>query len=729
MRRLFTLSLLAFASSATAEPYPLILPAGIADEWAIGGTFTLRAEDFSVQGNQANSPFGADGSQFFTDFDFTANRRYSPFNTIQARLSGVANSSDTRSNFRGVVPERGSVIWTNGEGQVPFRATAGDFFGFFSPRTVNTSLKGAMVEFQPRTELFGARHSLQAFAGARMQTFRDDQAANDEQHYGASWLMLWGDTALSLNSSRARLGGDISGSGTTEFQDVLTIAAETTFEPGEGHRILLDAEFGAARRDDGTGTFQDGFGGFMEARGTYGDAFYRLKAERYDDEFEPTGGSVQGDRQTLEAEIGARFGGGYSARIRTQEIRTNLTQGVEVNTRVLGTTISGGQAGLFGLQALNGSLDTFSQFTTNADNTVNTQNLVANLNMNLAFTQSTSATFGLLFDDRNDRAGGADVLTRQAQLGLAQRFDLQGFQGSANLGVTARDRLTGGLHDVDYGPNLALNGRKGPHRFGLNASLLSQRPAQAGADLDKTRIAATYDYSIGAHLFRLDARFDGRAPEGENTRGYQVGATYTFRFGKIPESKRRVSGPAAARPSLEDRLATARNSPRLDFETFLPGAPLDDAFIIMEEAEVLGAVPLSGAFVFEERYLENVFERQRFALVPDSTGIMLEAAAVLVTPDIARGADELEELLIRTQAEMTRLYGPPEAFEEGDFDANAFADIAAGRLIRLFEWRLGNGTLRLGLPQRLDGQVGLELQYRRNFPAPQDPRWSLDLPL
>lgn len=728
MRRAFALPLLAFASAASAEPYPLVLPEGVAEEWAIDGTLTLRVEDFSVDGDQANSPFAADGTQFFSDFDFSANRRYSPFNIVQARLSGVVNGSDLRSNFRGFVPERGNVTWTNGEGDVPFRATAGDFFGFFTPRTVNTSLKGAMVEFQPRSELFDARHSVQAFAGARMQTFRDDQAFDDEQHYGLSWLMLWGETGVSLNASRARQGGDVSGSGATEFQDVVSIAAETTIEPGEGHRIQVDAEIGAARREDGAGSFDEGLGGFLEARGQYGDAFYRLKAERYDDEFEPTGGNVQGDRQTLEAEVGARFGGGYSARIRTQEIRTNLTQGVETNTRVIGATISGGQAGLFGLQAINGSLDTFGQFTTNADDTVRTESLVANLNMNFAFNQTTSATFGLLFDDRNDEAGGADVLTRQVQVGLARRFDLYGVQGAGNLGFTLRDRLTGGQNDVDYGPNLALNGRRGPHRFGLNASLLSQRPAQAGADLDTTRIAATYDYVTGPHQFRFDARYDGRAPEGENTHGYQIGATYTFSFGKIPESERRVSGPAAAAPSLEERIAAAEGS-RLALDVFLPGAPLDDAFVIMEEAEILGAVPVGPAFLFEERYFENIFERQRFALVPDSSGVMLETAAVLVTPDIARGAAELEELLIRAQAEVTRLYGPPEAFEEGDFGADAFADIAAGRLIRVFEWRLDNGLLRLGLPQRLDGQVGLELQYRRNFPPPSDPRWSLDLPL
>ncbi|MDQ6954447.1 MAG: hypothetical protein Q9M20_03285 [Mariprofundaceae bacterium] len=42
------------------------------------------------------------------------------------------------------------------------------------------------------------------------------------------------------------------------------------------------------------------------------------------------------------------------------------------------------------------------------------------------------------------------------------------------------------------------------------------------------------------------------------------------------------------------------------------------------------------------------------------------------------------------------------------------------------KWKRDGGTLRFGIPRRLDGKVRMELQFGRNFPALKDTLWSLE---
>lgn len=716
---------------ANGEPYPLAIPGDPIPEWSINGSISARYDHFAVTGNKANAPFANFGGQYFSDFDFQAKREYSPYHSIEGQIAGTINVSDNRSNFRGIVPERASVTWTNGAVALPYRATAGDFFGFFTPRTINTSLKGGTVDLQPATELFGARHSIQAMAGLRAQTFRDQQSFDDEQHTGVSWLMNWENTAFSVNLNRARIGDDISATNGVEFRTVGSMAGNTKLQFTDTHSLQLDTELAYLATKEGAGNRENGLGGFLEARGNVASSFYRFKAERYTEEFNPRSASIQGNRQTLEAEVGTRFAGGLSVRARLQEIRTNIEGGIENRTRVGGLNVSGGLNKVLGLQAINGSVDTSIQSNTNENNTADTRNFVTNISLNAAINQKTSANANLLIDWRDDRIGANDVLTRQAQLGASRQFDLAGGKGNANLGLTLRDRWVAAGDDFDVGPNVGLSWRKDAHRLQFNANKLFQRPDGANNNVDTTRVSASWDYSEGPHVFRLDASYSGRLPQAAgNTHGYQFGATYTFRFGQVPASRRKTQQQRAQsltpQDGLEQRIAAAQGARSLRLDAFQLGAALDDAFILMEDAGILGAVPVAGYFVFEEQYFQNISERQRMVL-GGTDGGALDVAAVLITPDVARGGAALEQLFVDVRSELIKEYGTPNAFEEGDFSGDAFQKIAAGQIIRIAEWQLPGGTLRLGLPQRNDGQVLLELQYKRSFPSVQDTRWSLDL--
>ncbi|MGB0410909.1 MAG: hypothetical protein ACPGFA_04930, partial [Pikeienuella sp.] len=632
---------------------------------------------------------------------------------------------DLRSEFDGLTPERGSLTWTNGEGRLPFRLSAGDIFTFFTPRTINTSLKGLSAEVQPPLTLFGANHSMQVFAGSRIQTFRDEKAFDDEQHFGASWLMSWDDVDVSLNASQARRDGDISLSGGDEDQTAVSVAGGITLAPSQDHRLLLDGEFGYVFGDAVTGGDRKGFGGFLEARGDVGPYFYRGLFEHYEQAFAPIAGAVQGDRQTVETEAGIRFENGVALRARAVETVDNLSQAVDTRTRTLGLNVSGGLPDFWGLTAVNASADVFAQETKTSNGASETLNLVANVNINAAVTPLMSASFGLLVDDRDDRVGAADTTTRQANLNLTQRFEALGGGGALTLGMTARDVDRAAGRDVDLGPSVGASYRKDAHTFSFNANRLFQRPEQNAAALDTTRVSATYDYRTGPHAFRFDASYDGRAPRSaQNTDSFQVGATYTFFFHKPRASDAAFDQPTP-REELEDVIRAGQIGARLKLDTLPLGAPIDEAFILLEDANVLGATPFGRSFVFEEKYFDSTFERQQLVILTSVNGATLDAAGVVVNTDLTRNADDLEDLFTDALSELARDYGPPRVFEEGRFNADAEQAIAAGRLIRIAEWRASGGTLRLGFPQRLDGQVRLELQYRNNFPPVQDTRWSI----
>jgi len=151
-----------------------------------------------------------------------------------------------------------------------------------------------------------------------------------------------------------------------------------------------------------------------------------------------------------------------------------------------------------------------------------------------------------------------------------------------------------------------------------------------------------------------------------------------------------------------------------------------DAFSLLQNSNISGGVPLGDALVFEQRYFSSVHNRQRLVIVQDPTHTKLDIAAVLIDVDIARGSAALRALVDDVRDELTRSYGRPRLFEQGRFDDNIAANILSGDFIYLAEWELPGGVLRMGLPERLDGQIRLEVQYKQGFSSVQETAWSIE---
>jgi hypothetical protein len=75
---------------------------------------------------------------------------------------------------------------------------------------------------------------------------------------------------------------------------------------------------------------------------------------------------------------------------------------------------------------------------------------------------------------------------------------------------------------------------------------------------------------------------------------------------------------------------------------------------------------------------------------------------------------------------MDRYGRPSNVFERGEAVPNAIDAIRNGTFISITEWSRPGGTLRFGMPRRVDGQVRMELQFGLQFPPIADPFWSIE---
>jgi len=72
-------------------------------------------------------------------------------------------------------------------------------------------------------------------------------------------------------------------------------------------------------------------------------------------------------------------------------------------------------------------------------------------------------------------------------------------------------------------------------------------------------------------------------------------------------------------------------------------------------------------------------------------------------------------------------YGrPSDFFERGTVTPRMLDDIRTGTFIRIMEWKRPQGTIRFGIPRRLDGKVRMELQFAEGFPPYGETLWSLE---
>lgn len=697
--------------------------------WEISGSNTARYEIYEDEGSQAASPYPFLGPQFFDEFNVNFATKPSAYNSWRGRIIGLFNDSEYRAQDDAFIIERANLTQENGEGRVPYRLEMGDFFGFHSFRTLQRSLKGGQVELQPAMGGFGdALHSIQILSGSNLQAYTDGEAF-DDYFNGASWLMSWPNTNLSANlvhnfrhddaaanvDNRHQIVSSLSG-----IHEALIGGQELTFE-GEFAHLFGDIAVGGAQIEDQYDT-----GYFAQVTGRSDSPLtYRARFEYYGKDFRPNGGVVAADRRTIDTSAGWRFDTGLQLTGRAQQFADSFETGNKLETEVAGVNLTGPVP--FDIwPGLNMSLDSFAQRAKNQDETTDTFTRAVNLGLNAPIDANWSAALNLQGQFvRDQTTGGLETVTRQVSLNLTRSIDHLGWSGTLTPGLILRAVNSAAGEQDDYGFNVSTNLFKGGHSFNANYRFLHQdQRTAASTNIPTHNINTAYSYRFGPHELGIDAEFQDRAPDpGAFTTSYRFGVFYTLRFDK-PTAEVRASRRAQPVPAPGVDLGPVDYPEDIVLADLPPGMALTEANGRLEAAGVAAGVDQGGVRVYSARFFDQLSQLQRVALAHDGQSVI--KSAVIIDLVNVGDVDGIQRVFQEVQQILANRYGNPETFERGQFGVNVAADINSDTVIRLSEWRLPDGVLRLGIPRRIDEQVRIEIQYGAAFPPPTQTRWSLE---
>ncbi len=732
---------LLFSAAITALVAGSVLPAHADDAegawydpWTIEGYNSMRADWYDIDGNTLASPYPFGGVHMYDEFSITASRQYSPYERFRASLFGVVNGSDYRGPDDGIVPERFNLFYENGTEAVPYRVEFGDFYAGISYRTLQRSLKGASVELQP----FGSRdrkHSILFFSGTNQPTYRNFDI-DDDIYSGASWLIEdrdWGRASFNLvhayqDETTATLMG------TDNSQMLYSAAVETPFELlmqnfiFEGEAAFFDGDYGTVSEQTDNGIFAQ-----LSGRSQDMPLDYRLRFERYGTHYRPNGAIIAPDRRAYEAHAGWRFDNGTYLRGRLQRFDDSFDSTNRVRTDVYGGNLSGPFMTKF-IDGLNTNIDVYQQRIFDAFNTVDRDTDTLNASFNMPVYGNTNGQLTFFLQDSDDRlASDADTQIQQIGLGIFTPLTLGELTGTINPGLVLRHvDMDTSSDSTDINPTLNLTLSNEVHRISANYGLLNQNRytfgGVAGVDVSTQTAGLEYAYTFENHELGFAGNYYDRDVDAAlDTDAWRMGVYWTVRFNKPAFDSSRGSFGSNAIAGTQDVGASQLQLAGLSLiQNLEPGGLLSRATTLLEEQGLESPVRRTGVHVYEASLLNDVVERQR-VVVEHRAGKVRKAGLVIDVTDTG-SARSVEQLYERIKQKLLKQYGSPSSsYEKGEFTMDVLNDINSERVIRVLEWETANGTLRYGIPRRLDGEVRIELQHAPSFRSARNTLWSMDL--
>ena len=231
-------------------------------------------------------------------------------------------------------------------------------------------------------------------------------------------------------------------------------------------------------------------------------------------------------------------------------------------------------------------------------------------------------------------------------------------------------------------------------------------------------MSATYRFTRGAHSVGAEAQLRRRTPDSaQSTDSYKVGVFWRVDFA------RPARAPAIAAPSGVEPLAPTPDAFRLT--AIPPGLHIVEIAATAARFDILGGVMQPGVIVYETRLLPDIDRRQRLA-VAYADGRVTKTALIVDFDDVG-SATSNSETFERVREALIRRHGAPaRTFSLGAFSSRLADDVNNGTFIRTAEWRTPNGSIRLGIPRRLDRQVRIEVQLARGFASPRETLWNVE---
>ncbi|MGV6827130.1 MAG: hypothetical protein ACWA5Q_09145 [bacterium] len=691
---------------------------GYWDNWQISGTNTLKWENYDVSGDANQSPYRFEGDQFYDDFNISFSRKISQYESFYGQIGGVLNNSEYRADDDGIVPERLNLRWDKGDSSIPFRAEAGDYYGYMSYRTLQRSLKGVQVDLQPASSAPQRRHSVLLLAGADQPYWR--HLDEDEKHFvGGSWLME--DANLGRWSGNVVYNRTEQDLTNTEFdQTVASIAGEYEFRAGK-YKLVVEGEAATLSGEHArsNGESESGQGYMLEARGDNGGQLtYRLRYEDYDADYQPAGGVVSADRQSAEGHIGWRFNSGLRLRGRLQHWSDADSTANPQETDVIGVQLTGPM-----FARTTGTAHVFRQSIDNDAGTVDRVTDTLQLDLSRGLPAGWLGKAGLYLQDIDDStAANSDQTTTQITLNGSHSYQFAGFTGVITPGLLYRDVDAQRGDQQDWHPTLVLSAKREEHSLDLNYGYQTQN-FDLNNDLVTQTAALRYRYTKGRNTFGAELNTFNRAVDNaEDTDAYRFGVFWTHRFDKPARATAKPGSSVSQLAPSTERIPVGPAA----IAAIKPGDRIETLEQRLAEAGFVRPELNGDVMTYEAVIMPSIDQRQR--LVIEHDGKTVERVSLVVDFDQIGDVASAEQTFERVREQLIRSFGrPSRTVDEGEFGENFIAAVNSGLLVRITEWNFVDGALRFGMPRRLDGIVTMELQHARDLPPVAERDWNIAL--
>ncbi len=692
------------------------------EPWQLTGSITLQGDHYDNVGNPAVSPYAYEKGHLLSTFDLNINRNFSDYESIDAQLSGRVNASDYVTDYKGVVLDRGSMNWQKGDAPIPFRATGGDFYAFTTPRTLQRALKGGALELQPHVGM-GRKLSMLVLAGGVEPAYRT-MSTNSDTSSGFSLLgedEKWGALTISLIKNRrendpgmnlASLDQSLYGvayARTLEFFSE-SFAMETEWSHFDGE---LDGAGMANPKADGTLFFE------LSRQGA-GPLSVNFIHERTGRDFQSRSTTTSADRRSDSLDLGWGFENGLRLKGRLNDDRTSWSQTDPSFSRSWNTGLSGPLPSFKGLDlhAITFSYDLTRRHNYNRSHTSEATTDAHKVTLNTPLWQEWNAAWSSQYQDNDNLVNQTQTLTRSYGVTVNRSILWQEWRGSIAPGLLWRgvDAPTSLTHDL--GLTLGLNLAKDPHSLRLNlGSQQTLRLEATNTDLLVRTNSLQYSYTNGPHQLTLIGDMQERDDDAtQNNNAYHLGFRYAFRFDT------KIGGESTEASTTDFSAAVANNEP-FDLASLIPGMPMEQARSYLSNRRGAAAANYACCETFALDAFPRIPTAQRIYLEKNNNGTLTGSGVIIESP--TGNVGEIEHHLHTVIGLISQHHGAPRrVMEEGQFANDPTGEIKSGRVVRLYEWRLPSGTLRLGIPARMDGALRIEMRHQRHLPSMNDPYWS-----
>lgn len=741
MRKIFLylFSLLCVLTPSVFAEFQAGDAAAFLDEWHIAGENSVYLTYFDSHGRDAATRYTFDGFQAYSEHQLSMDRKLSDYETLSASISNVINSDEYRNAQQGWYVEDLRFEWEKGDGFVPFRVNAGDYTATLTYRTIQRSLKGFQVEVQPDVQIgdLEQRHSAIVFTGISTPIYRDVQVDRD-LFSGFSWLTdLQNLGAFAFNLVHNFRDNDPAAItrqrnqlvwGFTYENQIEVLTEKLSFE-AEVNKFIGDYDSflntsGVEEDVDDTAVYF-AINGSSTIPLTYGFRF-----ENYGDHFQPHGAVISPNRRTLAWDAGWAFENGMSLDGRIELYRDNLESDNHINTKTYGLSLSG-PVSASPLENTTIYADIYRQSVNDTLRFANTHTWGYTLDTRATLYEQWSGHAGFNSTNTADGFRSTKYIPREFNFDVSHPISFSEAQGSARAGMVFRSTSGSTTASDQFVPTFGMNLSKDSHRFNFNTGVVVyDSHARRSQNTVNFTFKGGYGFEHGPHRLSADFKIDGRNPNAvKPTQDYRFGLTYTFSFDKPAGTNLTdfdwSSGYSVPSSRMEAAVFERAVSGMYWYEAAAPGSELSLALSALDQLGITGATDQSGVYIFENRVFEDVKRRQRVVLESEEERVV--RASVIIDLNAKGDADSVHQVYAKLQKSLLESYGNPSLNrEEGDFAESYVEDVNNGALIRITEWKTNRGIIRLGIPQRRDNRVRIEVQRAMSFPSARDAYWSLE---